>query len=417
MEQEKNRSAVYPIFVMSLCAFFLFYKYILQNYPSIITNQLMSEFQLTAAGLGGLSATFFYTYVVTQLFVGVILDRYSARWITSSAVFCCALGVFMFSEMHNVLGAGLSRALMGVGVSFATVAYMKLASTWFPPRRYALITGFLATAAMTGAVFGQAPLSWIVHHLGWRESLYYVGIVGFILTLLFAIFVHDSPRLLHSKQVMQQVHVSFKEIMQVFKNKQNWLLTFYAGLACSPIAVFGGLWGNPFLQEAYTLDKTTAASLVSLVFVGLGVGSPILGMLSDRIGNRRHVMLYSTLTSCIAISLVVYVHPMPIVLLGTLLFTFGFALGAFPIAFAIGKELNNIKLTATVIAMINASDAFLDMLTEPGIGKLLDLGWDGKIVDGVHYFSLHSYHIALSVLPLYLIVATALLVWVKDGLK
>ena len=195
------------------------------------------------------------------------------------------------------------------------------------------------------------------------------------------------------------------------------MLTLYGGLAFSPLAVFGGLWGNPFIQQAYNLDKTQSASIVSLVFIGLGLGSPILGMLSDRLGDRKNLMIWCTLISGIAITLVLYAHPMPVWLMASLLFIFGFMLGAFVLVFTIGKELNSLYLTATVIAMINASDAVLDGITEPAIGKLLDLGWDGKIVNNVHFFSLHSYHWALLVLPVYLFLATIIMFWIKtDGL-
>lgn len=84
------------------------------------------------------------------------------------------------------------------------------------------------------------------------------------------------------------------------------------------------------------------------------------------------------------------------------------------LVFALGKELNSISLTATVIAMINTSDGVLTSITEPAIGKLLDLKWDGTIVNGVHSFSLSSYHLALSVIPIYLIIAALLLLWVKE---
>jgi hypothetical protein len=83
------------------------------------------------------------------------------------------------------------------------------------------------------------------------------------------------------------------------------------------------------------------------------------------------------------------------------------------IVFALGKELNSAVLTATVIAMINASDGVLTGITEPAIGKLLDLNWNGVIINGVHHFSLHSYYIALSVLPIYLLVAAGTLIWVR----
>jgi len=403
----------YPLLVISLCALFLFYKYILQIYPSIITDQLMQEFHLTGAGLGNLAATFYYTYMIAQLIVGVLLDKYSTRWLTASAIFSCAIGVFLFSQADSVLAACLSRGLMGVGVAFATVAYMKLAAMWFPPRQYALIGGLLATAAMAGAVFGQAPLSWLINQSSWRACLSIAGIIGFILAFLFALLVRDKSESIHHKVPVNHP-IALSEILEVFKNKQNWLLTFYSGLAFSPIVIFGGLWGNPFVVQAYQVSKTQAASFVSLVFIGLGIGSPVIGFISDRLNHRRWIMLISTFLSCIAISLVLYAHPMPLWILSGLLFSFGFFLGAFMLVFTIGKELNKLTLTATVIAMINMSDALLDAITEPGIGKLLDLTWDGKMMDGVRFFSLSSYHFGLSVLPIYLFVATLILFWVKD---
>ena len=405
---------LYTYVIITLCAFFLFYKYILQIYPSVITESLMKEFNLTGVGLGNLVATFYYSLMVTQLFVGIILDKYSSRWVTAGAILCCAIGAVWFSKSHSLLNAGLARSLMGIGVAFATVSYMKLASVWFPPRQYAFIGGLLASAAMAGAVFGEAPLSFLMGVFGWRECLFLVGIAGLLLSVLFAVIVRDAPASHKAKPV---VHVRWSDVLLVLKNRENWLLTLFGGLAFSPLVVFGGLWGNPFIQQAYHLDKTQAGWFVSLVFIGLGIGSPVLGYISDRLNDRKNLMFIATLISAVSIMLVLYAHPMPIWLMATLLFTFGFALGSFMLVFAMGKELNSLHLTATVIAMINASDAVLDALTEPAIGKLLDVMWDGKVVNGIHYFSLHSYHWALSVLPLYLLAAAVLIRLVKaDGL-
>ncbi|TAK73477.1 MAG: MFS transporter [Gammaproteobacteria bacterium] len=412
MQQIKSFTS-YPLFILSLCAGFLFYKYILQIYPSVITHQLMGEFHLTGAGLGNLAATFYYAYMITQLFVGILLDKYSTRWLTSAAIFSCALGVILFSQAHSLLLAQLARGLMGVGVAFATVAYMKLAAVWFSPRQYAFVGGLLASAAMAGAIFGQAPLSFFIDLMGWRNCLYATGFVGFALAALFLLIVRDAPAT--HRVVETHTPIAMSDLICLLKNKQNWLLTFYGGLAFSPIAIFGGLWGNPFLQQAYHLSSTQAASMISLIFIGLGLGSPLLGILSDRLGKRRQVLFYSTLIALLALIPVLYCNFLPTWLLSTLLFIFGFELGAFMLVFTIGKEINKPALTATVIAMINTSDALLDSVTEPGIGKLLDLLWDGKIVNGVHYFSLQSYHIALTVLPAYLLVAMLLVIWIKEA--
>ncbi|MGQ3889437.1 MFS transporter [Legionella sp. CNM-1927-20] len=405
-----GKVSAYPICVISLAAGFLFYKYILQVFPSIITDDLMQQFNLSGASLGQLAATFYYSYMIMQLFVGILLDKYSIRWFTTLAIFSAAVGVLLFSESQTLLVASLARALMGMGVAFATVAYMKLAATWFEPRQYAFISGLLATAAMAGAVFGQAPLAWLIDSFGWRLCLLLVGMIGIFLAVLFFFIVPD-------KQVYPTVRdtnkISFEDIKQALQNKQNWLLTLYSGLAFSPIAVFGGLWGNPFLEQAYHLSKTQAASMVSCVFIGLGLGSPILGFLSDRLNNRRDVMFFSTLLSCVAIIIVLFSSSLSYVILALLLFLFGFGLGAFMLVFAIAKENNSLALTGTIAAMLNTSDAILDAITEPFIGKLLDLTWDGKIVNGIHVFSLSGYRMALTILPVYLIVGAILLIWLK----
>ena len=149
-----------------------------------------------------------------------------------------------------------------------------------------------------------------------------------------------------------------------------------------------------------------------MVFVGLGVGSPLFAIFANHVRNRRSFMFYSTLISAASISLVIYAHPMPIWMLSGLLFLFGFSLGAFPLVFVIGKESNPLFLAGTAISLINASDALLDAITEPAIGALLDIF--GKIGNS-NEFSLFSYHMALAILPLYQIIGSLMLRWVKDN--
>ena len=90
-QQQKRVLFSYPVLIMCLAASFLFYKYVLQVFPGIIADQLMEQFHLTGAGLGGLASTFYYTCMFTQLFVGILLDKYSIRWLASAAIFACAL--------------------------------------------------------------------------------------------------------------------------------------------------------------------------------------------------------------------------------------------------------------------------------------------------------------------------------------
>ena len=418
MEQRLIERRFYPWLVISLCAFFLFYKYILQVSPSVMTDQLMREFKIDGTGLGNLAATYFYAYLIMQLFVGVLLDKYSPRLLTTFALGLCALGAYLFGATHHLMFAALARILIGIGTAFATVSYMKMVAVWFRSDQFAFVGGLLATAAMLGAVFGQTPLSLLVDQVGWRHSLLICGLLGLFIAVLFWIFVRDQNPKTHINNLHAEKQAfSLKEVLEVFRNKQNWLLTFYTGLAFCPVAVFGGLWGNPFLVAKYNISHTEAASYLSFIFIGLAIGSPLLGILSDKLGQRRLVMMVGSALALLALLPIIYVIDLPKWLLSACLLTFGFTTGVFMLGFALARDLNKVALAATAIALVNTGDGVLGSITEPLIGKLLDRGWSGKVVDGIHYFSLHDYQYALSLLPVYLLLALVLLFFMREPMR
>ncbi len=402
---------MYPGFVILLCALFLFYKYILQVSPSVMTQDWMRFFKINAAGLGNLAATYFYSYSIFQLFAGPLLDRFSPRKLMTAAIFLCALGTYIFATAHILFYAAAGRALIGVGAAFATVGYMKMATIYFPPKQFAFVAGLLATAAMIGALGGEMPLAMMVKHYGWQHSLFYISITGFVIAALFYFFVRD--RHVHGQEEFNpHLHLAWSDFLSILKKKHNWLLAIYGGLAFEPIVVFSGLWGNPFLQEAYHLTKTTSAFYVSLPFVGLAVGSPILGWISDKLENRILVMFSGGLLAFASLLIAIYVD-LPLFWLGTFLFLFGFGTGAFMLSFAMGREWNHPAMVATVVALINTGDAILGSISDPLVGWFLDLFWKGKVVDGVHYFSVSDYRYSLSILILYTLLSFVLVYWLK----
>lgn len=407
-KQYKN-FVFYPWLVISFSALFLFYKYVLQVSPSVMTEELMQHFHLDGAGLGNLAAMYFYTYLIVQIFAGPLLDRFSPRKLTSFAIAVAGMGAILFSAADTLLVAWIARACIGIGAAFATVSYMKMATNYFPPKKFAFIGGLLATAAMLGSMGGEAPLAFLVKYVGWEQALFYCGLVGFIIAILFLAFVKDR----HSTVQTATSTIRWQDLLSILKQKHNWLLMFYSGLAFTPLAVFGGLWGNPFLHTAYGVSTTQAATLTSFMFFGLAVGGPLFGYLSDKLQNRFGMMLSGLMLSFVAISIVLYSPGLNYFALAILLFLFGLGTGAFMLGFAMGRELNNLALMATVVSLINTGDAIFGAFSEPLVGKLLDVFWSGKTLNGIEVFSLMDFHLSLAILPLYLLLALFFLLCLK----
>lgn len=410
------KQQVYPWVIISLSAFFMIYKYVLQVSPSVMTSDLMRTFHVTGAGLGNLAACYFYTFLLMQIPVGVLLDRFSPRYLTSFAIAVCALGAFGFALAPTLTIAEVSRGLIGFGAAFATVSYLKMATMWFPPERFSLVAGLLATAAMVGAIAGEAPLAVMVNHIGWQHALFFSSLLGLIFAFLFWLLARDESPLTHKQPLVKTPSTPiFAGLLTILRNPQNWLLSFYSGLAFAPTDVFAGLWGVPFLMTYYHFSRTTAATMVSCAFIGLAFGAPLFGWFSDRIGKRRVVMQCGSLLSLLALLVVIYSPPLPTVLLGLLLFLFGFGTGSFMLGFVVGTEMNKVAVAATVVAVINTSDALWGAISEPLIGKFLDVGWSGTMNNGARSFSVTDFHHALAILPLYLFMALFLLLFIRDS--
>lgn len=397
------RATLYPCLIWLLAASFFFYKYLIQVSPSVMTEDLMREFHVHGAGLGNLSAFYFYAYLIMQIPVGVLLDRYSPRLLTTAAIVLCALSTLLFSQTDNLTLACVYRALMGTGAAFAAVSCFKLAALWFSPKRFALVSGMFMTAAMLGAVGGQVPLSLLVQKEGWRHALEIISIVGFVLGAVYFAFVRDkTSSVLSSAQPKEPVRVLLRGILT---NKQAWILSLYSGLAFAPVSVFGGLWGVPFLETAYHLSRTDAALSVSCIFIGFAAGAPFWGWFSDYIQRRKMVLFSGTFSALICLLVVLYSPNQFLWSLMLFLFLFGFGSSGFFTSFAMIRELFPLALVATVLGLMNTFNSVFEALFEPLVGAVLDWTWDGFLVKGMHQFSLQGYHWALLLLPIALMIA------------
>jgi len=402
----------YPWIIWTIAAGFFFYKYLIQVSPSVMTGDLMQAFQVNGAGLGNLSAFYFYAYLIMQIPVGIMLDRYSPRLLTTSAIFICSISTFVFSQSDTLLMACTSRALMGAGAAFAAVSCFKLASQWFSPKRFALVSGMFMTAAMLGAVGGQMPLSLLVQYTGWREALEIVSLIGIILGIIYFMTVRDKPsQLAHAHKSSEKVSHTLRNIIS---SKQTWFLSLYSGLAFAPVSVFGGLWGVPFLETAYQLSRPDAALAISCIFIGFAVGAPFLGWLSDFMGRRKPILYVGTFLALFCLSVVIYSTHQSLASLIIFLFLFGFGASGFFTSFAMIREVFSIMLAATVLGVMNTFDSVCEALYEPLLGAILDWTWGGDMVNGVHQFSVQGYHISLMILPVSLILALITLLFIDE---
>ncbi len=412
--QTRKKYRIIPWISWSLAATFYFYEFSLQVSPDVMADLLMRDFNIDATHLGYLGGTYFFSYAILQIPVGLLLDYIGPRHMLSFATLMCMSGSFLFGLSHSYYEAMLARFCIGLGSAFAAVGCMKIAANWFPVNRFAALVGLSVTAGMLGAVVGHKPLAIVVSEFGWRHSMFLLGAFSGLLSLLIWLFLRDAPE--HNTR--RPTATSDMSILQGLKHiifaKQSWFIACYGGLMYAPTLVLGSLWGGSFLMVQYGLSRDVAAGIVSLIFFGWLFGSTSFGMLSDRLGQRKLPMLIGALGSLIFCVFVIYVK-MPLMLLRLVFFFLGFFSSGFLPSFSLIKETNPLHLGATSLGFMNTLNMVGPTVFQPLVGYLLDLAWTGELVDGTRFYSVASYTIALSVLPTCLLLSILLIPFIKES--
>ncbi len=407
-EPQTKLTAYYIFF---LAASFYLYEFILQVAPSVMAEPMMQTFKVSAEGFGVISAFYFYAYAPMQLPAGLLFDRYGPRKLMTGALILCAFGSFFFASTDIMFTAAIGRFLIGIGSAFSFIGVLVLVSRWFPPQYFAILAGVAQLMSSVGAIFGEVPLAALIGQVGWRNASFILAIVGFLLALLFWLFIRDYPHQTTQSMPKRSFRDEWFRLIEVCSRSYTWLIGAYAFSIWTPIAVFAALWGVPYLQEKYHVGVVLASGLCSMIWLGIGVGSPLLGWVSDRFCSRRLSLITSSVFGLLSTIILLYIPNVPIGWMYLVLFMLGFGAGGQTVSFAVVNDNNPDHLVGTASGFNNLSVLLGGAIFQPLVGVFLQKSADWRIVDSVHVYTANSYQNALFVMPCCYFASLILALW------
>ncbi|MBU0768385.1 MAG: MFS transporter [Proteobacteria bacterium] len=288
--------------VFSVICLVYFFVYFHRVSTSVIVSDLLEDFHTNATALGFMSSMYFYIYAFEQPLVGYLSDRLGPRRVIAYWSMVAAAGCFLFGMAPNIGWASVGRALIGLGVGGVYVPAVKAISLWFRKNEFATMIGLLMSMGNFGAVIATTPLAWTAATWGWRKTFFLIGGITLGLAFVTLLFTRDyarpsEPVQVNSASASGSNPGSRAKVAKVLASGRFWIIAMIFFGIYGTLITLQGLWATPFLMTVLGIERIFASKLNMLIPVGVIIGAPFFGWLTDRFSLNKGNTLIVILTA------------------------------------------------------------------------------------------------------------------------
>lgn len=353
---------------------------------SVVADELITEFHASAGIMGMLGSVYFYCYAVMQLPAGLLSDSIGPRKTVTFFLVIAALGSILFGMAPTIGIAFLGRVMVGFGVSMVFIPTMKILSQWYRKDEFAQMAGILNAVGGAGVLMATWALASMASSLGWRLSFEIIGLLTFFIAIFAWLLVRDQPPDAQKMSIDPAIELVEKSsssakisllegAWRVVSERNFWPLAIWFFFNCGIFFGFGGLWSGPYLMNVMKMSRAEAGAILSMIAWGMIIGSPLLGIFSDRVlkSRKKLFILCSSVLSLLFALLCFFPDGLSRSTLYCVFFLFSVSSSAIVIiGFTSAKELFPIGIAGTSVGTVNLFPFLGGAVFMPFLGKILD---------------------------------------------
>src|SRR5215469_7932638 len=159
----------FPALLATLLGAALMINYVDRGTISTAAPLIKSEFQLDPFQMGLLLGTFFATYVISQPFVGILVDRLGAARVLAAGFTLWSVGTFLTGLSSGITALVALRLVMGAGESVCYPSGFALIAQRVAHEQRARATAIMQVGSVVGPALGTLVGGAIMIHFGWRS--------------------------------------------------------------------------------------------------------------------------------------------------------------------------------------------------------------------------------------------------------
>jgi YNFM family putative membrane transporter len=279
---------------------------------------LSRDFSITATQSSLILSVSTAMMALGLLITGPVSDRLGRKPVMVCALFSAALFTLASAFMPTWEGVLVTRALIGLSLSGLAAVAMTYLSEEIHPQHIGLAMGLYIGGNAIGGMCGRMITGVLTDYVSWHVALSVMGLIALVAAGVFWRILPESrnfrARPLHPRSLLDGFVAQFRDAALPLLFLEGFLLMG------AFVTMFNYI-GYRLLADPYNLSQAVVG-LFSIVYLSGIYSSAKVGALADQLG-RRKVLWAVIVMMLIGVALTLFT-PLPVVVIGVLIFTFGF---------------------------------------------------------------------------------------------
>jgi MFS family permease len=352
----------------------------------IFFKPVLTEFGWTRAMTAGAFSLVWISQGIVSILMGGLNDRLGPRIVLTVCGALIGTGFLLMSQIGALWQLYLFYGvIVGAGLGGTFVPLTSTTARWFVARR-GLMTGIVAAGVGVGAFIGPPIANYLITTYAWRRAYAILGAIVLGGVVILAQFLRRDPAQVGrtpyahgtAAAAAKQVATGLS-LHEAVASRMFWIV--FAAFFCYGFALQAIMLHLAPHATDLGISGATAASILASIGGASIVGKVLLGVLADRIGNKRVYLVSFVLMIAALVWLLVVRDAWALYTFGLV---FGFAYG--------GLATAHSPLVAWLFGMKQHGLVFGVSFNGWTIGCAV-----GPIVAGYIFDVTHSYQIAFAI--------------------
>lgn len=279
---------------------------------------LSQEFSINAAQSSLVLSVSTAMLAFGLLVTGPISDRIGRKPVMVFALLCAALSTLASAVMPSWELVLATRALVGLSLSGLAAVAMTYLSEEIHPQHIGLAMGLYIGGNAIGGMSGRLITGVLIDFVSWHTAMLSIGGLALVAALVFWKVLPESrnfrPQALNPRNLLDGFVMHFRDA------GLPWLFLEAFLLMGAFVTLFNYI-GYRLLAGPYHMNQALVG-LLSVVYLSGIYSSAQVGALADKLGRRK--VFWASIVVMAGGLLMTLANPLAMIIVGMLVFTFGF---------------------------------------------------------------------------------------------